>query len=86
MDLELKGSPKLRVVYEGKDYMLSKPTLGDALKLESDLKSFESSGGQNAVIVDFIAARGLPKDVLLTFEVEMLEQVVQALLPSKKKS
>lgn len=86
MELELKGTPKIRATYEGKEYFLQKPKLGQALKLESILKEAEAAGAQNAAIVDFIAECGLPKEVLLGMEVDLLDQIVQALLPIKKKN
>jgi hypothetical protein len=84
---ELKLSKGVvKVIWEGTEYLLRKPTLGRALELERQVQSSsgkEVSELQN--VMDFLIESGLPRDVLLELDVEALEQVFLALMPSKKK-
>lgn len=85
MELQLKASPKLKVVYEEKEYFLGIPNMGQRIELEKKLKEVSTSGASaNEVLIDFISGCGIPKDVLMGMEEELIDQLVQALAPKKK--
>jgi len=85
MQLVLKKPPRLSVVYEGQTYELSKPTLGDSVEFEILLEEAKVSGKKSVeLMVSFLEARGLPRAASLTMEGELIQEVVDALMPKKK--
>ena len=85
MELELKRLPGLNVKLDGKTYSLRRPNLGERLKLERTLKEKGEGSESLLAIMEFLFSIGLPKDVLTTLEPEMIEEILLALNPSKKK-
>jgi hypothetical protein len=72
----------IKVSYEGKDYLVAKPTtkqINDFSK--SNEKSIEA-------IVTFLELLGLPTDVSWNIDAESLQEIVEALIPkiAEKKS
>lgn len=84
--LDLSKPKQIKVVYDGQEYMLSKPKLSQALEVEKSIKALEMKGeGSTAAVVKLLSDCGLPEEVVMDLEIEALEQVVTALMPPKKK-
>lgn len=86
MELELKPSPKIKVTFEGQSYDLARPDMRARIAFEKLLKSSaeKSDVSPNEMVVDLIASCGIPKEVLLGMEEELLNQIFDALAPKKK--
>lgn len=85
MELELKASPTIKVKYEGKSYDLSKPNMAARIEFEKAFKKMETSEeSPNELVVNLIAACGIPKKILLSMEEDLLNQIFEALAPKKK--
>lgn len=80
MDLELKRPEKLRVKLDGATYELNRLTVKEVFAIEGKFKE-ESNGN---FLVGFLTDRGMPEDVVLGLEVELLEEIVENLKPKKK--
>ncbi len=80
MDLELKRPEKLRVKLDGETYELKRLTVKEVFAIEGKFKE-ESNGN---FLVGFLTDRGMPEDVVLGLEVELLEEIVENLKPKKK--
>lgn len=85
-ELKLESPGKIKVVFEGKDYVLSKPTLGASRNFS---KSFKAAGEDGAAqidaLIEFISACGLPKEVCENLVAEEINKVAD-MLTSKKKN
>jgi len=72
----------IKVSYEGKDYLVAKPTTKQINEFsKSNDKSIEA-------IVAFLEVLGLPTDVSWNIDAESLQEIVEALIPkiAEKKS
>lgn len=84
MALELK-SPKVEVTYEGKEYVLSKPKLGMSEAYGRAVKETEKLGESSLPhLVELLEKCGLPKEVTMDLDMDLLDQLVSALMPKKK--
>lgn len=79
MELELKRPEKVNVKLDGVVYPMSKLTMGAALAVEKRLKD---EGAE--ALVSILVERGMPEEVVRGLEVELVEQVIEVLKPSKK--
>lgn len=85
MELKLKNSAPIKVIYEGQEYFLKKPSLGQALALEQAMETArEENTSVTQVLIEFLVGQGLPKEVLLSLDAEMLEILVEGMMPKKK--
>jgi hypothetical protein len=81
---ELKLSKgAVKVIWEGTEYVLYKPTLGRAIELESKIDGQKEN--KISDLVDFIAEAGMPKEVVLQLDADNLMAIVEAMMPTKKK-
>lgn len=95
-EVQIRKSPRIRLVFEGKEYMLKKPGVGRAIDFESEAASLKEDveskrmtpreGGlkMKDLMTSFFEECGLPKDVALAMDDEEIEQVRECLAPKKK--
>ena len=72
----------IKVSYEGKDYLVAKPTT-------KQINDFSKSNDKSIeAIVTFLEVLGLPTSVSWDIDAESLQEIVEALIPkvSEKKS
>jgi hypothetical protein len=77
-----KRTLKLNVY--GNSYEIDFPTVKKTQQYAEKLKEFGDDGAVDAVL-DFLGDLGLPKNVTEEMEPEHLGQVIEALVPEKKK-
>lgn len=83
--VEIKPSAKIILVLNGNEYPLTKPKMGMALEFEEKLESAKESGkGSLKIMIEFLTQCGLPKDIVQELDSDELEQVLKALVPTKK--
>ena len=58
--------------------------MAQALDYEKKLKSQDGSGGSEQAI-EFISSLGLPREVILQFDAECLQTVIEAIAATPKK-
>lgn len=81
MELILKPADKIKVIFDEKEYFLSKPTMRQARKLEEGLKN-----SPNQAMIELIVGCGLPEEVVMDLDLDLLAEVIEALIPTKKKA
>jgi hypothetical protein len=82
-EVTLSCGPKIKLIREGKEYLLRKPKIKECLVLEAAVKSDDPEQTTNAMIT-FIADCGLPKEIVEDLDLEELEEVRAVLMPKKK--
>lgn len=83
---ELKlNKAAVKVIWEGQEYIVRKPTLGKALELErAATEGGDKPANDLNTVIEFLVEAGLPKEVLMEFDAESVEQLMKALMPAKK--
>lgn len=82
----VQSAPKVIVVVDGVDYPLRKSTIGDAIEFEEQIElAKENKKSVTKTVIAFVVKMGLPEKVTMGMAVSELEQIVEALHPSKKK-
>lgn len=83
-EIKLEAPKKVKVVFEGADYALSKPTLGATRDFARAMKDADSEDKKVDAMIGYLAALGLPSKVTEALEVEEIEKLIEALAPKKK--
>lgn len=84
-EIQLNPSVKVKIMFEGAEYIAARPNMGAAIELEAKLSSAKTSGThQTQFVLDFLTRCGLPMDLLTKLDSEQVEQIVNALTPAKK--
>lgn len=85
MELKLQAPEKIKVSFEGTEYMVSKPRMGELIKFDEAKTELEKSGSSvTGLMLDFLDSLGLPKSVTLQLDPAGVEAVINALTPAKK--
>ena len=85
MELNLGESKKIKVIFRGADYFMTKPKMGAVMVLEENIeKSKADKNGGTKVLVEFLHSCGLPKEVLSELDSEQVGEIVKVLMPEKK--
>lgn len=75
----------LKVIFEEKEYLLTKPSLGESRALRKAMKDVEGDADANIeIVLKFLETRGLPIEVAEKLDMDCLEQVVEKLNAKKK--
>lgn len=83
--LKLETPGKIKVVFEGKDYLLSKPTLGASRDFAKAIKLAESDDSAKIdAMIEYLAKLGLPREICENLMIEEVEKIIDALTPKKK--
>jgi hypothetical protein len=83
--MKLEFSKKsLEVVFDGKAYNVSFPTIKEANEYAKNFSKADSAEAKDEVLFLFLEKLGLPKEIVEQFYVEQLEQVIDVLLLQKK--
>lgn len=86
MDIEIKERTKVKALIYGKTVELSKPTVGQIEKMQTEMKSAKDTGvSEMTVMKNFASTIGLPVDVCDTLEVDQFLELVEKLTATKKK-
>ena len=85
--LILQPAAKVTVEFDGKDYVLSKPSMAETLLVESELEAVKEPGGKSAtrVMYEFVLRSGLPQEIVELIDADGLMAIVELLTPAKKK-
>jgi hypothetical protein len=78
------NSDKLDVKVNGKVYQVDFPSFEQGIKYAQQVKDVEEEAAPMKLI-DFLDDLGLPKEISMKMQSNHIEQLVAALLPSKKK-
>lgn len=85
MDIEIKERTKVKASIYGKDYLLSKPTVGQIEDMQAQAEKEESSDKKSALMRKWVSGLGLPEAVSSEMEIDHFLQVVEVLTGTKKK-
>lgn len=85
MELELKRPSTIKVKIDGQVYEMKKLSTAEAMAIQAKAKELGSDeaaglGATRALIV----GRGIPEAVVDSLELELLQELVEALRPAKK--
>ncbi len=86
-ELKLTRPPKIKVILDEKEYLLTKPRVESAMHFTSALAKTQKDGDSNdgvKLMRNMIISCGLPEAVTDSLELELLEAVGDALMPKKK--
>lgn len=74
------------VMPDGKEYPMTKPTLGSQIELEAKIAEAEKSGkgSGSQMILEHLVSCGLPIEVSSTLDIDQLTAVQEVLKPAKK--
>jgi hypothetical protein len=75
---------KIELDVYGTVYNLSRPSFKQALDLKEKNKD-KSEEEANEIMLEFLESLGLPKNVTMDMEVDHVTQILDVLMPSKKK-
>lgn len=81
-ELKFSTAPSIKLIVDGKEYLLKKPTVGQVRKMEHSQK--ESANNFEAVL-DCLAECGLPKGVAESLQMEELNELMETMIPVAKK-
>jgi hypothetical protein len=80
-ELNFSTGPALKVVVDGNEYAVKKPTVGQVRKLEQAQKN----GADYDAVLECLDACGMPKAVAEGLQLEQLTALMEALVPASKK-
>lgn len=85
MELNLSASKRIKVIFSGAEYFMTKPKMGSVIVLEENIEKSKSTGsGGTKILVEFLHSCGLPKEVLSELDSEQIGEIVKVLMPEKK--
>jgi hypothetical protein len=85
-ELKLDGPKQIKLIVDGKEYILSQPTVGAVRRMNRSLSEAKTDEEKLEVNLQFLVASGLPEEVLDALAVSELELVSDILTDVKKKS
>mgnify|MGYP001161525374 CR=1 FL=1 len=84
INLKLKRT-KIKVEFEDKEYLLTRPTFGEVKQFESERKKVSDGEAEvTDLIFKFLEKCGMPIEISQSLEVEMISQIIDALSGVKK--
>lgn len=85
MKFALQPAQRIIIEFEGKEYPMRKPQLGEVEDLEANLEQAKAEGkGGTAYVRKHLVACGLPEDVVKKLDSDQIEALSNALSPAKK--
>jgi len=86
-EVKLVRPSKIKVILDGEQYEFRKPKIGEQLDLEKRVKEAKDGVGDlSAIYIDFFEQCGLPREMILGLETDLLVELAHALEPEKKKA
>jgi hypothetical protein len=82
-EIHLKPSGGIRILLEGSECILKKPTLADIEMLQA-FQSGEVKGNPITAQIGFLVGLGMPESMAKSLELDMLEALLNAIVPEKK--
>jgi hypothetical protein len=83
-ELKFSTTPTLKVIVDGVDYMVRKPSVGLVKEMEREQREKGDAAGYDAVL-NAIEKCGLPRVMAESLPIEALNELIEALIPTKKK-
>lgn len=83
MQIEIKERTKVTAKIYGREYMLTKPTVGQIESMQEKIAADKTKS--MAVMKEFAQNLGLPADIANGMEVEHFQTVIEELCGTKKK-
>lgn len=86
MEFVIKNAAPITVVFDGKKYNVTRPTLGQSRQLQADLKSAKDDAAkQDAIYFSLLETLGMPDTALAQMDTDALTALAEVLQPKKKK-
>lgn len=87
MQLKLNPSPIIKIEFEGKEYICTKPKVGAVRAMEAAIEKAKSDGkGGTELMIQHLMSCGLPQEMLEQLDAEQFQAVVELLHSSTKKN
>lgn len=87
-ELTLKPRSKIKVIRDGKEYLIGKMKVGYADEVRAEIKKLEASGDETSGLtytVALLVKLGLPEEIVRDLEIEEVEAIINAVSGDKKK-